>query len=186
MQLGAVPQDVLAHVDATLARKGSMVIAVAEGAGQELVSTGEKARPPGMAPGMASGMGWSTADVPSLGLSTGWKLPWLPGDQLEKLFYFVSPQFFQVSAELPVVDLAESSTLQAVNKWDIRFLHPTFSHLPIHTLRVLHPSMVDPMMAVGDVSLSSMCLSHFEINQFYCIITDFRWLAVIVSYELIH
>ena len=38
-------QDVLAHVDQTLAQKGSMVIAVAEGAGQELVATGEKALP---------------------------------------------------------------------------------------------------------------------------------------------
>lgn len=35
-------KDVLAHVDQTLAQKGSMVIAVAEGAGQELVATGEK------------------------------------------------------------------------------------------------------------------------------------------------
>mmetsp|Transcript_60657 Transcript_60657/g.99159 ORF Transcript_60657/g.99159 Transcript_60657/m.99159 type:complete len:178 (+) Transcript_60657:2-535(+) len=35
-------KDVLAHVDQTLAQKGSMVIAVAEGAGQELVATGQK------------------------------------------------------------------------------------------------------------------------------------------------
>ncbi|CAK9049876.1 unnamed protein product [Durusdinium trenchii] len=35
-------KDVLAHVDRTLAQKGYMVIAVAEGAGQEHVSTGEK------------------------------------------------------------------------------------------------------------------------------------------------
>eukprot|EP00928_Gymnodinium_smaydae_P087196 TRINITY_DN71503_c0_g1_i1.p1 TRINITY_DN71503_c0_g1~~TRINITY_DN71503_c0_g1_i1.p1 ORF type:complete len:474 (+),score=103.57 TRINITY_DN71503_c0_g1_i1:202-1422(+) len=35
-------EDVLSHVDATLARKGFMVIAVAEGAGQEFVATGEK------------------------------------------------------------------------------------------------------------------------------------------------
>merc|ERR1740129_2184565 len=35
-------EDVLAHVDATLARKGFMVIAVAEGAGQEWVATGAK------------------------------------------------------------------------------------------------------------------------------------------------
>ncbi|CAJ1350035.1 unnamed protein product [Effrenium voratum] len=35
-------KDVLAHVDAVLAARGYMVIAVAEGAGQEMVSTGKK------------------------------------------------------------------------------------------------------------------------------------------------
>jgi len=35
-------EDVLEHVEATLARKGFVVVAVAEGAGQELVATGEK------------------------------------------------------------------------------------------------------------------------------------------------
>eukprot|EP00419_Tripos_fusus_P020874 CAMPEP_0172760132 /NCGR_PEP_ID=MMETSP1074-20121228/169046_1 /TAXON_ID=2916 /ORGANISM="Ceratium fusus, Strain PA161109" /LENGTH=264 /DNA_ID=CAMNT_0013594053 /DNA_START=18 /DNA_END=812 /DNA_ORIENTATION=+ len=35
-------EDVYSHVDKVLARKGFMVIAVAEGAGQEFVSTGEK------------------------------------------------------------------------------------------------------------------------------------------------
>ena len=35
-------KDVIEHVDATLAKKKYMVIAVAEGAGQELVSTGKQ------------------------------------------------------------------------------------------------------------------------------------------------
>mmetsp|Transcript_72628 Transcript_72628/g.203937 ORF Transcript_72628/g.203937 Transcript_72628/m.203937 type:complete len:243 (+) Transcript_72628:292-1020(+) len=35
-------EDILAHIDRTLARKDFMVIAVAEGAGQEHVSTGQK------------------------------------------------------------------------------------------------------------------------------------------------
>merc|ERR1711956_45799 len=35
-------EDIFSHVDATLAHKGFMVVAVAEGAGQEYVSTGEK------------------------------------------------------------------------------------------------------------------------------------------------
>lgn len=43
MEIGSEPcEDVLAHVDETLKQKGYMVIAVAEGAGQELVATGEK------------------------------------------------------------------------------------------------------------------------------------------------
>ena len=42
MHVDSIRQDVLAHVDTTLAQKGSMVIAVAEGAGQEHVTTGEK------------------------------------------------------------------------------------------------------------------------------------------------
>merc|ERR1711908_193348 len=33
---------IMAHVDATIARKGHMVMAVAEGAGQEFVATNEK------------------------------------------------------------------------------------------------------------------------------------------------
>jgi len=35
-------EDIFDHVDKTLARKGFMVVAVAEGAGQEFVATGEK------------------------------------------------------------------------------------------------------------------------------------------------